>query len=99
MKLLAMLGFAALTIAPSVAVAAPATSVGIGMSGVGTFALPPQPDMNFIADTPAASPAQEALTWSAKSSVGDATKAPAPNVSPAQDCSPAPSKAVPALCD
>ena len=84
MKSLVTLGFIAMIIAPSLAVAAPKSGVGISMSGSGTFVTPAQPNLTLGAETPPSVPERQLPTLSSN---GEPTQEAAPGAGPEQhDC-------------
>jgi hypothetical protein len=86
-------------IAPSLAVAAPKSGVGISMSGSGTFATPAQPNLTLGAETPLTVPERRLPALSSEISVGEPTQEAAPSAAPQQqDCAPI-LRATSVICD
>ena len=87
MKSLVTLGFIAMIIAPSLAVAAPKSGVGISMSGSGTFVTPAQPNLTLEAETPPTVQERQLPALSGEISVGEPTREAALGAGPEQhDC-------------
>jgi hypothetical protein len=100
MKSLVTLGLIAMIVAPSQAVAAPKSGVGISMSGSGTFVMPAQPDLTLEAETPPTVPERRLPASSSEISESDVTQGAAPSAVPGQqDCVPTPPGAASVICD